>query len=132
MMRAALGVAVGFVVWWAVAAACGFVMRLAWPAYVAAEPSMAFDLTMKLARLGVGAAATLAGGGVAGYVSRGSRAAGLALGVVLVAVFIPIHIGLWAKFPLWYHLTFLVSLIPLSFVGAMIAPRAKPSAASVT
>jgi len=31
---------------------------------------------------------------------------------------------LWDKFPLWYHLTFLLSLVPLTYVGARIPSRA--------
>ena len=42
-------------------------------------------------------------------------------GVVLLAAFIPEHITLWEKFPVWYHLTFLLSLIPLTFAGGKMA-----------
>jgi hypothetical protein len=45
------------------------------------------------------------------------------LGVALVAVFIPVHVGLWEKFPLWYHATFLVSLLPLTLLGASLFAR---------
>ena len=34
-----------------------------------------------------------------------------------LAVFIPQHIALWHTFPLWYHLTFLLSLVPLTYLG---------------
>jgi hypothetical protein len=37
----------------------------------------------------------------------------------LLALFIPNHYLLWDKFPVWYHLTFLVSLLPLTLLGAM-------------
>ena len=30
-------------------------------------------------------------------------------GVILLVAFIPVHIGLWDKFPVWYHLTFLLA-----------------------
>ena len=42
-------------------------------------------------------------------------------GVLLLLAFIPQHIMLWDKFPLWYHLTFLLSLIPLTFAGGKTA-----------
>ena len=42
------------------------------------------------------------------------------LGIMLLAMFIPVHYGLWDKFPVWYHLTFLVSLLPLTLVGAAL------------
>ena len=28
---------------------------------------------------------------------------------------------LWNKFPVWYHLTFLVSLVPLAYLGGQIS-----------
>jgi hypothetical protein len=40
-----------------------------------------------------------------------------ALGAVLLAAFIPVHIQLWAKFPVWYHLVFLGTLVPLVALG---------------
>jgi hypothetical protein len=35
-------------------------------------------------------------------------------------MFIPQHIMLWDKFPVWYHLTFLASLVPLTWIGGNI------------
>jgi hypothetical protein len=44
--------------------------------------------------------------------------------LLLLVVFIPQHIMLWDKFPVWYPLTFLVSLVPLTYMGGNItAPR---------
>jgi hypothetical protein len=42
-------------------------------------------------------------------------------GLLLVVVFVPQHIMLWEKFPIWYHLTFLVSLVPLACLGGQIS-----------
>ena len=42
-------------------------------------------------------------------------------GALLLLIFIPEHISLWDKFPIWYHLTFLTSLVPLAVVGGWIA-----------
>jgi hypothetical protein len=39
-------------------------------------------------------------------------------GVLLLVAFIPVHIRLWENFPVWYHLTFLLSLVPLTYFGA--------------
>ena len=36
---------------------------------------------------------------------------------LLVVLFIPVHVWLWDEFPLWYHATFLVSLLPLTAAG---------------
>ena len=42
---------------------------------------------------------------------------------MLLAGFIPQHITLWEKFPVWYHLTFLLSLIPLTLLGGKLELR---------
>jgi len=72
-----------------------------------------------VARLSIGAVATLAMGLATSVVSRRSLVAVIAAGALLLLVFIPEHIRLWEKFPLWYHLTFLLSLIPLGYLGGM-------------
>jgi hypothetical protein len=38
-------------------------------------------------------------------------------GVILLIAFIPQHVMLWNTFPVWYHLTFLLSLVPLTYLG---------------
>jgi hypothetical protein len=38
-------------------------------------------------------------------------------GLILLVAFIPQHIALWNSFPVWYHLTFLLSLVPLTYLG---------------
>jgi hypothetical protein len=123
MARKALGVVVGLVAWVAVVTVAGVLMRAAWPAYASVADAMTFTLPMMIARLSIGAIATVAAGWVAATISRGSTLATLLPGIVLLAGFIPQHISLWEKFPVWYHLTFLLSLIPLTYVGGSTASR---------
>jgi len=122
MKKGVIGVLAGLVVWVVVASAAGPVLRATWPEYVAAAPTMNFTLTMKIARLSIGAFATLAMGWVVGGITQSIRSV-LVAGVLLLVVFIPQHIALWDKFPVWYHLTFLVSLVPLAYSGGKIALR---------
>jgi hypothetical protein len=126
MARKALGVIAGLAVWVAVATVAGVIMRGAWPAYARVADAMTFTLPMMIARLTIGAGATVAGGWVAATIARGSRIASLLPGIVLLAGFIPQHIALWHKFPVWYHLTFLLSLIPLTFLGAKLDAARRP------
>ncbi len=127
MLRTVLAVAAGVVAWWVLAFAGGAAIRASWPAYAAVEQSMAFTLPMMEARLVLGAAVTLIGGALAARIAPGSRYASPALGVVMLVTFIPIHIGLWPRFPPWCHLTFLGSLIVLSPLGgALVRPKHEP------
>jgi hypothetical protein len=36
---------------------------------------------------------------------------------------------IWDKFPVWYHLTFLLSLVPLTLLGAVLKQKAGGKAA---
>ena len=105
-------------------------MRSAWPEYASVAETMTFTRSMQFARLAIGALATLAAGCVSAVIARGSKVATLATGILLLIAFIPQHIMLWDKFPVWYHLTFLSSLVPLSVLGGQIG-RARQTTAAV-
>jgi hypothetical protein len=126
MVRIILGVIAGLVVFVAVATVAGLIMRLSWPAYARVAAAMTFTLPMLIARLSIGAVATLAAGLVTALIARRSVRAALTTGLLLLLVFIPEHILLWAKFPVWYHLTFLVSLVPLTYLGGVVARVREP------
>jgi hypothetical protein len=120
MARDILGVIAGLAVWIAIAGVAGLTMRSAWPEYASVADAMTFTLSMMFARLATGALATLGAGWVAAVIARRSVLASVTAGLLLVVVFVPQHIMLWNKFPVWYHLTFLVSLVPLAYVGGQI------------
>jgi len=110
----------GLATWILVATILNFPMRAWWPHYHEAETAFSFTLGMKLARVAVGTAASLCSGYVAAWITNGDRRAAMYLGILLLALFIPNHYLLWDKFPIWYHLTFLISLLPLTLLGAML------------
>src|SRR5262245_61091014 len=116
MAKRILGVVCGLAGWLIIVTVAGLIMRAAWPAYARVADAMTFTLPMMIARLSIGAIATLAMGWIVATITR-STVATIASGAVLLLVFIPEHITLWQKFPVWYHLTFLLSLIPLAVLG---------------
>jgi hypothetical protein len=120
MARKVAGVLAALVVWVAVATLAGVILRAAWPAYARVADAMTFTLPMMIVRLSIGAVATLAAGWVAALITRRFRLA-LLPGIVLLLGFIPQHILLWEKFPIWYHVTFLCSLLPLALLGGRMA-----------
>jgi len=134
MGRVILGVVAGVVLFMVVATVAGLVMRASWPAYASVAASMAFTLPMLIARLSIGAVATVAAGLVAAVIARRSTRAALTTGLLLLVLFIPQHIRLWPRFPVWYHLTFLVSLLPLTYLGGRsirVTTRVAPSGESL-
>ena len=120
-MLRGIGAVIGSIVlWFVVATVIHRLMFLVWPAYAVATPLLAFTLPMKIFRLALSTVCTLLSGAVAQRISP-ARWVPVALGCVLVLLFLPEHIHIWSRFPVWYHLTFLVSLIPLAIIGAHLA-----------
>ncbi|HEY2151134.1 MAG TPA: hypothetical protein VGH34_10015 [Vicinamibacterales bacterium] len=120
MGKQILGVVGGLMAWFAGVLAAGVLLRLFWPEYVAASGDMSFTLPMKLTRLSIGALTTFAAGAMTGLIGRSSWTP-VVTGALLLLLFIPQHISLWDKFPIWYHLTFLMSLVPLAVIGGRVA-----------
>jgi hypothetical protein len=119
MAKKILGVVAGLAAWVAIVMAAGAIMRLTWPAYASVADAMTFTLAMMMVRLAIGFLATMAAGLITAVVVPRSTVTTLMTGVLLLVAFIPQHISLWDKFPIWYHLTFLLSLVPLTYVGGM-------------
>jgi len=123
MLRVILGIVAGFVAWFVLASIGNVVFRMSWPGYAQVEPSMTFALAMLVGRLLLSALSSLCGGFVSAWLAPANVNAAKILGVVLTVIFIPIHYGLWDKFPIWYHLLFLASLFPITLLGAFLFLR---------
>lgn len=122
-IRRFVAVGLGLLSWIVVASLLDREIRLAWPAYAARIAALDFTTSMMVARLVIGSAATVAAGRLAAWWSAGDRVSIWSLGLVLVAIFAPVHYQLWAKFPIAYHAIFLGSLVPLTWRGGRGLPR---------
>src|SRR5689334_21128533 len=128
MTRAILAVVAGLVVWMVVATLLNFGLRAGLAGYTVAESTLTFTLGMKVARLILGALASVAAGAGEGLIAPSKTGPRWVLGGIILALFIPVHIQLWAKFPIWYHLVFLGTLVPLVALGAAFTQtRLRPS-----
>jgi hypothetical protein len=130
MRRSILGIVAGLATWMVVATLLNFVLRGAIDGYAVAERYLAFTLPMMIARLSLGAASSLAAGAVAGWIAQWRTWVPWTVGAVILAFFVPAHVSIWPRLPVWYHLTFLVTLAPLVALGAVLAQRmARPTTA---
>jgi peptidoglycan/LPS O-acetylase OafA/YrhL len=120
MKRSVLALLVGLGLWVLVVSLLNRGLRVGFTGYAAAEPTMSFTLGMKVGRLIIGAVASLAAGAATGMMARSKTGLPWVLGAILLLAFVPVHIGLWTKFPAWYHLTFLGTLVPLVALGARL------------
>lgn len=121
MLRLILGAVLGVVAWFAVVIGVSLVLREASPALAAAMNAHATAMALA-ERLAVSFLGSLVGGYVAALIG-GSRTP-LVAGILMLLIFVPYHLfgrdaggTIWTSFPLWYHLTFFVSLPVLSLLG---------------
>ena len=122
MLRLIGGTVAGVVVWIVVVTILNLGLRHGWAGYALVEKAMTFTLPMLIARLAMSAASSLAGGAAAGAIDRSARAS-LVGGILLLLLFVPEHYMLWPRFPAWYHLTFLISLPLVAWLGGGLVAR---------
>jgi len=136
MWRTIASVICGLVAWAVVVTVLNFGLRAAIPGYHAAElalkttGAMGFTGAMEAGRLIEAALASVAAGAVVSLVDPSKRWAPWIVGVIVLALFLPVHVKLWHTFPVWYHLSFLVPLVPLVVLGAMLTRATPASSAS--
>jgi hypothetical protein len=127
MLRSICAVVVSVITWFLVATVGNLLIRLLLPGYAAVEVSMNFTLPMEIARLVLGLIASLFAGVLCAAIAHsGSHAAKVVAGIMVV-LFIPAHYLLWDRFPVWYHLFFLLSLAPAVLLGALLPKRVSQS-----
>lgn len=120
MRRAVAGVVAGLIAWFVVATLVNLLFRALWPGYTEVEPAMNFTLAMMMGRLLLGALSSLCAGFAVAWIAQGNGKAVIVLGALLTILFVPIHYRLWANFPVAYHLIFLLSLVPVTLLGARL------------
>lgn len=120
-MRRTIGAIIaGLVAWAVIVTVINWGLRLGVPGYRQAEPTMVFTLGMKIARLTMAAVTSIAAGALVHVIAPRSRPAPWIVGLLILALFLPAHVHLWHRFPIWYHLSFLVPLAPLVALGAWL------------
>ena len=127
----------GLVTWAVVVTILNFGLRAAIPGYHAAElalqatGAMQFTAAMKAGRLIEAALTSLAAGAVVAWIDPTKKWTPWLVGAIVLVMFLPIHVKLWNTFPIWYHLTFLVPLVPLVVLGAtLVRNGSQPRAAT--
>jgi hypothetical protein len=123
MWRTLASIIAGLIAWTVIVTLLNFLLRAALPGYHAAEATLQFTLAMKIGRLLIAALTSIAAGAVVALIAPRARWAPWAVGLILLALFLPEHVRLWSKFPVWYHLSFLVPLAPLVPFGAWLKSR---------
>ena len=131
MLKIVLGVIAGFVAWTILWLGTDQVLIMASPAWYGAHQT-AFELamgtqrpftpdtTILLMHLARAAIISVMSGFLAAFIAGENRRTPLILGVLLVAFGLMVEIMAWNYLPIWYHLVFLLSLIPFTVLGGKI------------
>jgi hypothetical protein len=123
MWRALLSIVAGLIGWALIVTLLNFGLRALLPGYHAAEATLQFTLAMKIGRLTEAAITSLAAGAIVGLIAPSKTWAPWLVGLIILAMFLPVHLSLWNKFPVWYHLAFLAPLAPLVALGGLLGRR---------
>jgi hypothetical protein len=119
MVRIVLGVLAGVIVWLVVVTVIDRTMRHFWPDYATVFTAMTFTLPMMIARLAESTVALIIASVITARVSPASRTASWAFAIVMFVPFAWYHTTMiWAKFPIWYHAYFLLSLLAVPVLMA--------------
>ena len=132
MWRTIGSIIAGLVAWVVIVTVLNFGLRAAIPGYHAAEATLQFTLAMKIARLTEAAITSVAAGAIVEMIAPSTKWAPWLVGLIILAVFLPLHISIWDKFPVWYHLAFLVPLAPLVALGGSLVRNRAGSLATAS
>jgi len=128
MIRTILAVIVGFCVWsilWVGGNQLFIILSPGWyaaseEAFIKAvtnkEPFTA-DSTILLIHLVLSVVVSFISGYIAALVAGENKRSTLWLGVVLLLVGIMVEVAYWNYIPIWYHLLFLILLVPVTVAG---------------
>ena len=126
--RIAAAVALAAASWGAVLGLGITALKASWPAYAAAAPDRSYTLAMLVCRLVLYGSAIAATSFVAGRVAGDERLSWFA-GAVIFALSVPPHLYpgyVWDDFPVWYHLGYLASVLPIALCAGRFLPPGVP------
>jgi hypothetical protein len=130
LLRAIAGLALAWATSWVVLTGGFALLRASWPDYALADPEKAYTLTMLLVRLLIFSSMIAATSAVATLVSGDKRFAWVAGGLIL-ALSVPPHLypgHVWDDYPPWYHIVYLLSILPIAVIGGRSMRRLLPGA----
>lgn len=131
MLKIVLGVIVGFFVWsilWIGSDAVLMAILPAWYAThqnqfavaLATQQPFSPEISILVLHLIRSIIVSVVAGLIASLISRESLKTPLILGALLLGFGIFIQTLAWSYLPVWYHLSFLGLLIPMTFIGAKL------------
>ena len=134
MGRIILGVIVGFIAWSILWVGGDEALTTLSPAWYGAHQPVVEDAVFKISRenpivvsvyvlvfnLVRSIITSLLSGYLAAFVANENNRTTMILGVLLLLVGVGVQVMAWSLFPIWYHLIFLIMLIPMTIAGGKL------------
>ena len=135
MIRIILGVVAGFIAWSILWVGSDQVLMSMWPDWYGAHQeafglamenkgSFTADTTILIMHIVRAAIVSVMSGFIAAIVAGENRKAPLALAIVLLIVGVIVEGFAWSYAPIWYHLLFLIVLVPMTILGGKMKQTA--------
>ena len=120
MLKKLTGVVVGFLVWSVLWIGSEFVVTAVAPGIAPGEDLSNVTTVYLALKLILSVVFSIASGYLAATVSGENSKSPKVLGIVLLAVGIGVQVSIWTLLPVWYHISFLVLLLPATVFGGRI------------
>lgn len=120
MLRTTIAIIAGFILWSVLWLGGNSLLRLLFPAALR-EDGQVSSSGLLILLLGLAVVASVGAGYIAMLIAQATviRSA-LILGLVLLLVGIGVQSQYWSVLPLWYHVSFLVLLLPATLLGGWL------------
>lgn len=120
MGKIILGVIVGFIVWTIIWLLVDPIMRVFAPDIVPNKDLTNIQTTFLIILIIASVICSIAAGFAAVLISKEQSKTTLYLGILLLLVGILFEVMAWNLLPVWYHISFLVLLIPMTILGGKL------------
>jgi Ni,Fe-hydrogenase I cytochrome b subunit len=117
MLKIILGVIVGFVVWSILWVGCDSVIRVISPGIAPSKDLSDIPTVYLAVKLILSVIFSIISGFIAALIAKENAKSTLILGVLLLLVGIMVEVSIWNLLPVWFHLAFLILLIPMTVFG---------------
>ena len=120
MARNVLSVIVGFVVWTVLWVGIGVGLALTFADWFAEDGSVSATVPL-VVFVGCSVVVSLVSGAITALLAKRRSGPVLALAILLLVAGIGFEVAGWSTTPVWYHIVFLVLLVPATLVGGKLA-----------
>jgi uncharacterized membrane protein YeaQ/YmgE (transglycosylase-associated protein family) len=102
-----------------------FMLHISWADYAVASKDKSYTSTMMIFRLSVGILAAIIAGISATKIANDEGKSAWYVGIILFCVGSYNHFltSVWTDYPVWYHLVFVIPIIPIIGLSHYLLPR---------